>query len=68
MCSYLKLQLAVSRRIHIRERRARCRQRLRISDSAGGSENPQELITLPVDAAEQAKLLEDHAPRNDGEK
>jgi hypothetical protein len=41
---------------------------LRIGDSARRSENPQELITLPVDAAEEAKLLEDHAPGNDGEK
>jgi hypothetical protein len=66
-CADLALQFAITGGIDVGERRARCRKRLRIGDTACGSEDAQELITLAANPAKQTKLLQDHSPRNDGE-
>ena len=66
MRAHLELQFAITGRIHVRERRARGRQRLRISHTASGAKNSQKLVTLAADTAEQAEFLENHSPGNDG--
>jgi hypothetical protein len=40
---------------------------LRISDALGGSKDAKKLVALTANAAEEAELLEDHGPGNDGE-
>ena len=66
MGAHLKLKLAITGRIDVGERRTRCRQRLRVGNATRRAKNSQKLITLPVNAAEEAEFLENHAPRNHG--
>lgn len=61
---HLGLQLAVTCGVDVGERRAGGDESLRIGDALGGAENFEELVTLPVDAAEKAEFLEDERPRN----
>ena len=65
--THLILQFAISGGVNGGEGRAGGREGLRIRDAAGGSEDAEELIALPADTAEQAELLQDQAPRDDGE-
>src|SRR5437016_5263999 len=62
----LALQLAIARRIDRRKRGASRCQSLRVRYPPRGAKNAQELVTLAADASEEAKLLENHAPRDDG--
>jgi hypothetical protein len=40
---------------------------LRISDTARGAENTEELVALTPNATEHAELLKNHSPGNNGE-
>jgi hypothetical protein len=63
----LALQFAVACGIDVGERRACGHECLRIRDATRRSENAQELVALPPDASEEAELLENHGPGNNGE-
>src|SRR6266436_7230982 len=64
----LALQFAKAGGVDGGKRRTRGGQRLRIGNTARGAEDAKELIALAADAAEQAELLQDHGPGDDGEK
>src|SRR6266481_4065784 len=64
----LALQFAITGGVNVGERRTCGRKRLRIGHTARSPKNAQELVALPVDAAEQAEFLQNHSPRDDGKK
>ena len=64
--AHLALELAVARGIDRGERRARCGESLRIRYTARCAKDPQEIIALATDAAEESDLLKNHGPGNDG--
>jgi hypothetical protein len=63
----LALQLTIASGIDVGEGRADGYERLRVSDTARGSKNAQELVALAPDAAEEAPLLENDGPGNNRE-
>jgi len=64
----LRLEFAVAGGVHVRKRRARGDEALRIGDAFGGAEEPEELVALAADATEDAELLENERPGDQREK
>jgi hypothetical protein len=62
----LAQEFAIASRINRSKRRARGSKRLRVSYAFGGAKDPEELIALTADAAEEAELLKDHRPGDNG--
>ena len=62
----LAQEFAIASGVNRSEWRASGSECLRIGDALGGAKNTQELIALTADAAEEAELLEDHGPGDDG--
>ena len=63
----LALQFAIAGGVDRSEGRTGGGQGLRIGDATGGAEDAEELVGVAADAAEQAELLEDQSPGDDGE-
>ena len=63
----LGLEFAVAGGVDVGEGRAGADESLRIGDTLGGSKNFEELIAGTIDAAEEAELLEDESPGDQGE-
>ena len=62
----LALKFAIAGGIDRRKRGAGGSQGLRVGDAAGGSEDAEKLIAFAADAAEEAELLQNQGPGNDG--
>jgi hypothetical protein len=63
----LALEFAVAGGVNVGKGRACGDQALRIGDALGGAKDFQELGAFPLDAAEDAELLENDGPGNQGE-
>ena len=64
----LALQFTIAGSVDVGEGRASRDKALRIGNAFGGAEDFEELVTFAADAAEEAELLEDHRPGNQGER
>jgi len=62
----LAQEFAIAGGINGGKRRASGSEGLRIGDTFGGAKDTEELVALTANAAEQAQLLKDHRPGNDG--
>jgi hypothetical protein len=62
----LAQEFAIARGVDMRERGASRGQSLRIGDTFGGAKDAKELVALTTNASEEAQLLENHGPGNDG--
>jgi hypothetical protein len=62
----LAQKFAIASSINRSEWRAGGSERLRVSYAFGGAKDSKELIALPANAAEEAELLKDHSPGDDG--
>ena len=63
----LAQEFAVACGVDRGERRASGRECLGIGYALGGAKDAEELVALAANAAEEAELLKDHGPRDDGE-
>ena len=59
-------KFAIARGIDGRKRRACGSKRLRVGYALGGAKDPEELIALTADTAEETELLKDHRPGDNG--
>jgi hypothetical protein len=64
--SELALEFAITGSVDVGERRAGGDESLGVGYSLGGAENFEKLVGLATDAAEEAELLEDHGPGDQG--
>ena len=63
----LALEFTIAKGVNGGVRGAGGGQGLGVGDAVGGAKNAKKLIAFAFDAAEEAKFLEDHGPRDDGE-
>jgi hypothetical protein len=63
----LRLEFTIAGSVDVGKGRARRDEPLRIGDAFGGAENLEELLAFAADAPEDAELLENQRPGDEGE-